>query len=169
MAMAMARVMLITEPAYTYAANVVAVRDGDSVLVDLDKGLNDWAHDLEIRLYGVNAQEITKSKKHKRGAKEVSQGYDHRDGLLFALGADVGKYPRKARYHRLIEPVPVIVETILDKSGKYGRLLGVLHSQEGNFANINEIVRDMIGGVEFYDNKTYPADYPIRPPQLRSV
>ena len=38
--------MLITEPAYTYAANVVAVRDGDSVLVDLDKGLNDWLSHL---------------------------------------------------------------------------------------------------------------------------
>lgn len=64
-------------------------------------------------------------------------------------------------------PVWVVIQTVKDDSGKFGRLLGIIHKPSGDgetSTNLNEVLRDVIGGVEFYDEKEYPADHPIRPP-----
>jgi len=176
----------ITRPAYRYGALVTAIYDADTIICDIDVFDHMWKKDEIIRLYGINAQEIKRSKAKGIDAADVQDGYDQRDELIEALGLDPDNYPRKVKYHdvsskilqaldldgdgepddflyrELPTPVWVVLETIKDDSGKFGRLLGIVH-KDG--VNLNEHMRDTIGGVEFYDGKVYTADTPIRPPQ----
>jgi len=181
----------VTRPGYRYGALVTAIYDADTLIVDLDVFDHMWKKDEIIRLYGVNAQEIKRSKAKDIDAEDVQEGYDQRDVVIETLGLDPENFPRKVKYHdvsktilrgldldgdgvpdvfeyyELPSPVWVIIETVKDDSGKFGRLLGVVHKPNDDgvtSVNVNEVVRDLVGGVEFYDNKTYPADYPIRPP-----
>lgn len=149
-------------PAYRYGALITAIYDADTFMCDIDIFDRMWKRDEKIRLYGINANEIKRSKSKGRGDAHVETGYDHRDLLIETLGLDPSDFPRKVRYHKLDDPVRVVIETIKDDSGKFGRLLGIIHTQNG--VNVNEVLRDAIGGVEFYDGEEYLIDYPIRPP-----
>lgn len=151
----------VTRPGYRYGALVTAIYDADTVICDIDVFNHMWKKDEIIRLYGINAQEIKRSTAKGIDAADVQVGYDHRDTLIEALGLNPSNFPRKVKYHKLDVPVWVVIETIKDDSGKFGRLLGIVH-KDG--VNVNETLRDAIGGVEFYDGKTYPADTTIRPP-----
>lgn len=156
--------MTIKTPAYCYAFRITAFYDADTLVGDLDMYDHVWKRDEIIRLYGINSQEIRRSKSKGVDADDVALGYDHRDALIRLLGLDPTGYDRKARYHKLAEPVEVIIQTIKDQSGKFGRLLGIIHLDG---VNINEAMRDVIGGVEFYDGKSHPANTPIVPPWER--
>lgn len=105
------------KPSYTYRAVVVSVYDGDTCTVDIDLGLGIWAKSEKIRLCRINAPEV-------RG-DERQQGLKSRD-----------------RLRELIDGKPIIVETIKDKKGKYGRYLGEIwmESDEGNPVNINDLL-----------------------------
>lgn len=175
----------VFNPAYRYGALVTAIYDGDTIICDIDTFDHMWKRDEIIRLYGINCQEIKRSKSRGVDADDVQVGYDQRDTLIQCLGLDPADYPRKVKYHDVSQsiltaldldgdgepddfdyrvfpsPVWIVLETIKDKSGKFGRLLGIIH-KDGK--NLNEAMRDVIGGVEFYDSKTYPADYPITSP-----
>jgi len=87
------------EPAYCYKAMVTSVYDGDTVTMAIDLGMYTWLHDQKIRLEGINTPEI-------RGA-EREAGLKSRD---FLRGLILNK--------------EVIVETVKDKKGKYGRWIG---------------------------------------------
>lgn len=84
---------------YLYRARVTRVYDGDTLFVELDYGRNLVERDVRIRLYGVQAPEL-------RG-DERALGVKVRDWLANRIG---GK--------------DVLLESIKDRSGKYGRLLG---------------------------------------------
>lgn len=45
-------------PAYRYAAVVLSVHDGDSVVADVDLGFGMWMHKGHFRLLGLNAREL---------------------------------------------------------------------------------------------------------------
>lgn len=90
------------KPSYLYKAVVRSVYDGDTIRVDVDLGMDIWQHDISLRLYGINAPEV-------RG-DERPQGLVSRDWLRDQL--PVG--------------TEIVVETIKDKKGKYGRYLAVL-------------------------------------------
>lgn len=90
------------KPDYTYRAKVVKVYDGDTVTVDIDFGMDQWKHNEKIRLYGLDTPEV-------RGV-EKPEGLKVRDWLRSQiLGKDV------------------IIKTIKDKKGKYGRYLGIVY------------------------------------------
>lgn len=100
---------------YQYQAHITRVYDGDTVTVDIDLGLNVWVRNEKVRLYGINAPEL-------RGM-ERPQGIESRDHL-----------------RELILDKDVIIETIKDKKGKYGRYLGIIMLGK---TNINEqMVKD---------------------------
>lgn len=82
---------------YTYDAIVRLIHDGDTVTIDVDLGFRLWIHGLRIRLYGINAPELSTPEGKK--AKTVLEG---------------------------ILPIdrPVVIETIKDRTEKYGRILG---------------------------------------------
>ena len=86
------------KPAYTYTAVVTECYDGDTITVDFDLGLHVWLTDVKLRLYGINTPEL-------RG-EEREAGIAARDYLRTRI--------RGKR---------VIIETIKDKTGKYGRYL----------------------------------------------
>ena len=83
---------------YAYRAQITAVYDGDSVTADVDLGFNTWRRDEKLRLFGIDAPEV-------RG-KARPAGLRARDAL-----------------RKRIEGREVIVCTIKDRTGKYGRYL----------------------------------------------
>ena len=102
---------------YHYNALVTSVYDGDTCTVDIDLGLHSWIRDEKLRLHRINAPEL-------RG-KERPKGLKSRDFL-------------KSK----IEGKEVVIETIKDKKGKYGRYLAEiwLEEEKGEFTNINDLI-----------------------------
>lgn len=89
---------------YFYKAHVTSVYDGDTITVDISLGLGLVKEGERIRLYGIDTPEI------RGGTVETkARGFAARDFL-----------------RELLLDKDIILETVEDKSGKYGRLLGVL-------------------------------------------
>ena len=100
---------------YNYIANVVDVYDGDTITVDIDLGLHAWIRGEKIRFNRINAPEL-------RGA-ERPKGLISRDYL-----------------RSLILNKEIIIETIKDTKGKYGRYLGEiwLKVNDADYLNVND-------------------------------
>jgi len=97
---------------YYYKANVIKVYDGDTITVDIDLGIGVWLRKQSIRLYGIDAPEV-------RGSEKI-EGKKSRDWLREKI---LGK--------------EIILKTIKDKTGKYGRLLGEVWFEN---ENINDLL-----------------------------
>ncbi|MFA3782400.1 thermonuclease family protein [Melioribacteraceae bacterium 4301-Me] len=102
---------------YVYKAFVSDVYDGDTCRVEIDLGLHTWIKDEKIRLSRINVPELK--------GKERIEGIKSRDFL-----------------RSLILKKEVLIKTIKDKKGKYGRYLGevYLEKKNGNFVNINDLL-----------------------------
>ena len=100
---------------YHYKAKVTKVYDGDTITVEVDLGLHTFLKDEKIRFNRINAPEV-------RGSEKV-QGIKSRDFL-----------------RKLILGKEIILETIKDKSEKYGRYLGEIHLEmrPGRYINVND-------------------------------
>lgn len=100
---------------YLYEATVTGVYDGDTITVNIDLGLTTSINGEKIRLYRINTPEV-------RGP-EKPEGIKARDFL-----------------RGLILDKKIVIETIKDKKGKYGRYLGEIHLQleDGSWLNIND-------------------------------
>ncbi|MFO1174460.1 MAG: thermonuclease family protein [Paracoccaceae bacterium] len=100
-----------TQNLYFYRAILRAVYDGDTVTLDIDLGFRQWMLGRSVRLYGLNAPEL--------------HGADREAGL--------------ASRDFLRETCPIgteiLLESILDRQEKYGRLLGRLHLGDGRCVN----------------------------------
>jgi len=96
---------------YYYSAKIIKVYDADTVTAIVDCGFSIKLK-IRVRLHGINAPEV-------RG-KERPEGLKSRDYL-----------------RSLILNKNVIIETIKDKKGKYGRYIGTIHL-DGK--NINELL-----------------------------
>lgn len=101
---------------YNYKAVVTQVYDGDTITVDIDLGLKTWIRDEKIRLHRINAPEL-------RGT-ERPKGLKSRDFLR-------SKILNKK----------IVIQTIKDKKGKYGRYLGeIIFEENGKEININDLL-----------------------------
>ena len=101
---------------YVYKAFVNKVYDGDTITVDIDLGLKTFVHDEKIRLFGINAPEM-------RG-KEKPKGTVSRDFL-----------------REQILNKEILIQTVEDKRGKFGRYLGVIWLKRGDrHINVNELL-----------------------------
>lgn len=87
---------------YFYRAIVRGVYDADTITVDIDLGLGTWKRGEKIRLMGIDAWEL-------RGS-EREQGLIARDWVR----------------ERILDK-EVIIQSVIDKSGKYGRYLGYIY------------------------------------------
>lgn len=91
---------------YTYEAKVLRIVDGDTIDVEIDLGFSTYRRE-RIRLYGINTPETYGV---KRDSDEYVAGTKAKD---YVIGA--------------IEPMTqgerIIIQTIKDKKGKYGRYL----------------------------------------------
>lgn len=94
---------------YQYHAVIAKVVDGDTFEIDIDLGLSIWVRNEKIRLYGVNTPEVYGVKK---GSPEWIEGKKASDFVKEILKKND----------------PVVVETMKDQKGKYGRYLAVLYA-----------------------------------------
>lgn len=97
---------------YEYRCILEKIVDGDTIDVTIDLGFHIFIHNERIRLYGINTPELR------------SKFPDERQKARDAMS-------------RLTELLPkeFVIRTILDKRGKYGRVLGTLIVEN---VNINE-------------------------------
>lgn len=91
---------------YEYTGIVRSVYDGDTIRLDLDLGFNIWKYNESMRLYGINAFEMTGTQRER--------GIVARDAL------------RERILHK-----QVYVRTLKDKQEKYGRYLAVIYDADG--------------------------------------
>lgn len=107
----------MTDFQYLYKAHCTAAYDGDTITVDIDLGFNSWMRDQKIRLFGIDTPEL-------RG-EERPEGLVSRDRVL-----------------ELILDRDVELESIRDRSGKYGRWLGIITflNEEGETINLNALL-----------------------------
>ena len=101
---------------YTYKAKLVRVIDGDTIDAEIDLGFNVLIRQ-RIRLYGIDTPEA-----RTRDLAEKEKGLAAKQRLTEIL------------------PKEFVVETVLNKRGKYGRILGILHVEDtdGNKTNVND-------------------------------
>jgi len=90
---------------YEYRTKVVRVVDGDTVDVDIDLGFGVWLRKSRIRLLGVDTPEsrtrdLDEKARGKLASQFLSTSILHADNL--------------------------VIQTKLDKKGKFGRVLGVI-------------------------------------------
>ena len=102
---------------YHYRAVVTSVYDGDTCTVDIDLGLSTWVRGEKLRLYRINAPEL-------RGA-ERPEGLKSRDFL-----------------RAQIDGQKIVIQTIKDKKGKFGRYLAEIWKvgENGEVININDLL-----------------------------
>jgi len=101
---------------YFYRGKVVSVYDGDTCRVDIDLGFGIWKKKETLRLSRINAPEV-------RG-ESAAAGKVSRDFL-----------------RDLILDKDVVVQTILDTKGKYGRYLAeiwLFNDLNQQWININD-------------------------------
>jgi endonuclease YncB( thermonuclease family) len=113
---------------YYYKANITAVYDGDTCTADIDLGLHTIRKGEKIRLSRINAPEV-------RGVQR-QQGLISRDFI-----------------RNLILDKEVLIQTLKDKKGKYGRFLGEiwLINEDGSLSNVN----DLMVSSDFAEYKEY--------------
>lgn len=100
---------------YWYVAIVTEVYDGDSITIKQDMGCFIKREEVKIRLKGINTPEL-------RG--------DTREAGLIARDA----------LRTLILGKKVVINTYLDRTDKYGRLLGIIYTEDG--LNVNQWLID---------------------------
>ena len=106
----------MNENLYFYKAKVTGVYDGDTCTVSIDLGLSTWVLGEKIRLHRINAPEV-------RG-EERERGLRSRDYL-----------------RELILDREIMLQTVKDKKGKYGRYLGEIWlRQDGEWKNVNDML-----------------------------
>jgi len=95
---------------YYYNAFVCKIYDADTITCDIDCGFGIIMRKQKIRLYGLDAPEI-------RGKNK-----------------EMGRISRDRLREKILNK-DIILQTIKDKKGKYGRWLGIIYHQN---TNINE-------------------------------
>jgi micrococcal nuclease len=116
---------------FFYEAKVDRVVDGDTIDLVIDLGF-DVLHKVRIRLHGVNTPE---SRTRDLEEKE--------------LGINAKNYV----YDWLSALDTVYVKTLKDGSGKYGRILGYIYSDEQMHKCLNDDIIDSGHGVPYYGGK----------------
>ncbi len=100
---------------YHYKAFVSSVYDGDTCTVDVDLGLGIWVKGEKIRLHRIDAPEV--------------RGEEREAGLL-----------SRNFLRDQIDNKEIIIQTVKDKKGKYGRYIAEIWimNENGDLININD-------------------------------
>lgn len=107
---------------YQYQAVIRKVIDGDTVEIDIDLGLSIWVHGEHVRLYGIDTPEVF-------GVKAGSPEW--------VAGTKASEFVKSVLHAGDI----IIIETIKDQKGKYGRYLVVVYAKidQSIFAGLTNI------------------------------
>jgi micrococcal nuclease len=93
------------------------VYDADTCTVDIDLGLGIWLRKQKLRFFGINAPEM--------------RGPERPKGIL-----------ARDFCRQLIDKKRIIIQTLDDGKGKYGRLLAIIwvEQAEDEWLNVNELL-----------------------------
>ena len=116
---------------FFYKAEVIKIVDGDTVDLMVDLGF-DIHHEIRVRLYGVNTPESRTS-----DSEEKIRGLAAKDFTMKWLK----------------ESEVLFVQTVKDKTEKYGRILGKLYSDEKCTSCLNEELVKSGNAVEYFGGK----------------
>jgi micrococcal nuclease len=94
--------LTLEESLYIYKAYVTKVYDGDTITCIVDCGFHIGMQKTKIRLYGINTPEL--------------RGDDK----------EIGVFVRDELRNKILNK-NIILKTIKDKKGKYGRYLGIIY------------------------------------------
>lgn len=97
----------VNESLYIYKAYVTDVYDGDTITCIIDCGFNIGMQKTKIRLYGINTPEL--------------RGEDR----------EIGLHVRDELRKKILNK-HILLKTIKDKKGKYGRYLGKIYIEDEN-------------------------------------
>ena len=114
---------------FFYAARVVRVVDGDTLDVVIDLGF-DIHHKQRVRLVGVNTPESRTKDLEEKALGLLAKSYT--DDWCVGCGNNV------------------FIHTTKDGTGKFGRLLATVYSDENKTACLNEDLVDS-GHAKIYD------------------
>jgi micrococcal nuclease len=120
---------------YQYKAKLIRVVDGDTVDAMIDCGFSTFKKE-RIRLYGINTPEC-----RTRDKEEKKRGLAAKSRLKELIKGGKNEF---------------IVETSIDKKGKYGRLLGTLYRDNdyGKLATCyNRMLLEEGHAVEYFGGK----------------
>jgi len=115
---------------YNYRAEVLRVVDGDTVDVMLDLGFSVSLKE-RVRLYGINAPES-----RTRNKAEKIKGLAAKDFVIEWMEKHGNK---------------IVVNTIIDKRGKFGRILGTITNEVGE--NLNDLMVEEGHAVKYFGGK----------------
>lgn len=103
---------------YTYKAKLIRAVEGDTIDADIDLGF-DLSIRQRVKLYGIATPDI-KSKDLETKQKAL----DVKSRLIEMLGNGF------------------VVETVLNKRGKYGRVMGIVYIEDSsnNLINVNKLL-----------------------------
>lgn len=118
---------------YCYRAIIKSVYDGDTCTADIDLGLKTWVRGEKLRLNRINTPEL--------------RGDDREAGL------QARDYLRN-----LIFKKEVLLQTVSDKTGKFGRYLAEIWviSADGRWLNVNDQLIEA-GHASYYQNIQKPV------------
>lgn len=123
---------------YQYKINLVRIIDGDSAVIDIDYGFNEWRLKAGFRLFGWQAPELLssdpKEKWVAKEAKRILEGF-------FSENADW------------------ILDSQKDKTGKYGRILGNIRHESVEALDWTKILLDHGMLVEYGTDKEIEKQY----------
>ncbi len=94
---------------FSYPAKIVRIIDGDTIVVDINLGMRHIVEREQIRLYGINTPEM--NTQEGKDVKKIVEKF-------LPIGSEI------------------TLETIKDKRGKYGRILGVIFLKNGMQLNL---------------------------------
>ena len=101
---------------YQYNVKILRIVDGDTVDVDIDLGFGVWIHKERVRFHGIDTPES-----RTRDLEEKKRGLAAKAFVETWLEEKAGNSP--------------IIETKVDKKGKFGRILGRILNDEGECLN----------------------------------
>lgn len=115
---------------YEYKAKLIRVVDGDTIDADIDLGFGVWVKQ-RIKLYGINTPDSKNHDPQIRG-----QGIAARNKLIELL------------------PREFVVQTLLNKRGKFGRVLGILYTlhEDDVKVNINDQMVDEGVAIPYFNS-----------------
>lgn len=122
---------------YSYNVIVYRVVDGDTLDVDIDLGFSIWVREQRIRLNGIDAPET-----RTRNLNEKKWGYASKEFICEMID----------------NAEKVVIETQLDKTGKYGRILADLYCDGVNVCDAlvkNRLAIPYTGGNRDENRKKY--------------
>lgn len=113
---------MIASDLYRYACRLVRVIDGDTIVVEVDLGFNQWMHNQHVRLFGINTPElIGKDRLAALKAKQFVESWAKERQL----------YLHSRRY---------------DEREKYGRILASVFRDDGACLN-DDLLRAGLAGA----------------------